>query len=173
MPDALEQASQQKPLGVIRPAARADLDNLVALETDFPSDRLSRRNLRHLLNRGHADLLVYEERGMLLGDAIILYRRASSCARLYSLAVHPAQRRRGIANALLSAAEHSAAKRGSREIRLELRADNLAALHLYQYRGYRLIGHQDGYYEDGTRALRMRKSLVSSPIPERMPKLFP
>ena len=132
---------------------------LVRLEERFPTDRLSRVNLRRLLRHGHASVWVCEQDGVLAGNAVVLYRRGTSVARLYSLVVHPDYLRRGIARALLAAAESEAGKRGCRDLRLEVRPDNLPAIRLYRKDGYAVTGTAEKFYEDGTDALRMRKCL--------------
>jgi ribosomal protein S18 acetylase RimI-like enzyme len=42
---------------------------------------------------------------------------------------------------------------------LEVRVDNVAAIRLYERRGYEVVGVTDDFYEDGSDALRMRKRL--------------
>ncbi len=145
----------------LRPARPGDIDALAELERYFPSDRLSRARFRYLLRHGHADIRVCEHDGALVGDAVSLYRRGTKIARLYSLVVHPGHQRRGIARLLLQAAEAAADARGCRELRLEVRPDNVPAIHFYQNAGYRLAGRIADYYEDGTEALRMSKRLVA------------
>ena len=71
-----------------RTATLADVDRLVALEQQcFDSDRISRRQFRHLLGRANAVVLVIERDGQLLGDVVVLFNRATSTARIYSIAV--------------------------------------------------------------------------------------
>lgn len=143
----------------VRRAELADLDDVAALEAHFPSDRLSRRQLRHLLTRAHAEAWVAEVGGRIVGDAVVLFRRGFDAARLYSLVVAPDSRGHGVGSALLRAAERGAAERGCVSVRLEVREDNDAARRLYLRHGYEVVGHADVYYHDGADALRMRKRL--------------
>lgn len=145
----------------LRPAHAGDLDALVRLEQYFPSDRLSRARFRYLLRHGHADIHVCEHEGGITGNAVVLYRRGTEIARLYSLVVHPDHRRRGIAGMLLQIAEAAAAARGCRAMRLEVRPDNLSAFRFYRNAGYRVNGKIEDFYEDGSVALRMGKHLVA------------
>ncbi len=144
---------------MIRRAAPADISALVTLEAFFPSDRMSTRNFQDLLRRGRGSVLVYEDGGALLGDAVVLYRRNSPIARIYSLVVEPKQRGRGIAQQLLAAVEAEARERQCQTVRLEVRPDNAQALRLYSHLGYTVVQRMEQFYEDGSPALRLGKVL--------------
>jgi ribosomal protein S18 acetylase RimI-like enzyme len=143
----------------IRRARLADIDALLALETRFPTDRLSRASFRHLLTRGHADLWVAQIGDAVVGDALVCYRRGSRRARLYSIVTDGAHTGRGIGRALLAACEAGARACGCEELRLEVRPDNRAALGLYRGRGYQVTGTLAHFYEDASPAVRLCKSL--------------
>ena len=150
---------------MLRPATLDDLDPLVALEERcFDSDRMSRRSFRRMITRANAALLVDRDDGVLRGYALVLFHAGSSLARLYSLAVDPEHRGKGIARALLAEAERVANERDCVDMRLELRRDNRDALALYESAGYRQFDVQADYYEDHMDAIRMEKSLVP-PLP--------
>ncbi|HKY94980.1 MAG TPA: GNAT family N-acetyltransferase [Kiloniellales bacterium] len=153
------------PAPSVRRAEGRDLDGLVRLEQRcFDLDRLSRRSLRHFLMRGRSALLVTERGpGELAGYALVVFRRGSRVARLYSIAVDPAERRRGLGGRLLQAAEAAAAAAGASELRLEVRADNRAAIAAYENAGYERIGRYADYYEDRADALRLAKGLGAAP----------
>lgn len=144
----------------IRRARPADLDALVTLETRFPTDRLSRASLRHLLARGHADIWVTEMDGAIIGDAVVCYRRGSRRAHLYSIVTDGAHAGRGIGRALLAACEAGAVARDCMLMALEVRPDNEAALRLYRRGGYTAAGVTPAFYEDGSPALRLAKALA-------------
>lgn len=144
---------------MIRPASVADIPDLIVLEQVFPTDRMSGRNFRDLLRRGHAGVLVYEDAGRVAGAAVVLYRRNTRRARIYSLVVDPAQRGRGIARQLLAAVEQDARARHCEALQLEVRPDNVPALHLYQQLGYAILQQVADFYEDGSPALRLGKTL--------------
>ena len=153
---------------MIRAARVSDLKGLVDLENRcFQHDRLSKRQFRYMLTRAHADTLVEERRGRLVGYVLVLFRRATSLGRVYSIAVDPAERGRGIGQNLLEAAEGSAIERGCAYLRLETQPDNAASNALYHRMGYRPFGVVEDYYEDGSAALRMEKALA----PQLEPKL--
>lgn len=146
-------------LGASRPAEPRDLDGLVALEhAAFASDRLDRRALRHAVRSRSILALVVEDDGI-VAYALVETRRGSEIGRLSSIAVSPASAGRGMGRALLHDAEAAAAEAGCRRLRLEVRADNAAAIRLYEREGYALIDREPDYYEDGETALRFEKAL--------------
>ncbi|MGX1305294.1 ribosomal protein S18 acetylase RimI-like enzyme [Amorphus suaedae] len=146
----------------IRRAVAADVAGLVNLENAvFQSDRLSRRSLRTLIARPSASVLVAEAEGRLVGALVVLYRRSTRLARLYSLSVDPAMRGAGLGGRLLAAAEDDARDRGASAMRLEVRSDNSGAIALYRRHGYRHIGNRESYYADGGDALRFGKTLLA------------
>ncbi|MEZ4605408.1 MAG: N-acetyltransferase [Deinococcales bacterium] len=146
----------------IRQATLADVGAMVALEALFPSDRLSAKSLRHLIRKGHADVLIIsfkEQPSQILADAVLLYRKGSRSARLYSLVVDPQHRGKKLAQSLLRHLAMLALNKGCEQIRLELREDNQAALKLYEKQGYHFVERIEGYYQDDSPALRMLKTL--------------
>ena len=148
--------------GAVRSAALADLNALVQLEQHFPGDRMSRQSFRRLLRSATAELQVYEEAGQVVANAVLLYRRSSRQARIYSLIVHPDWQGRGIAHRLLDSGARAAVERGCQALGLEVRADNAPALRLYQKAGFQRIRQIADYYEDHATALRLEKSLTGS-----------
>jgi ribosomal-protein-alanine N-acetyltransferase len=65
-----------------------------------------------------------------------------------NIAVLPELRRRGIASLLLNAAEERAREIGVTTLYLEVRESNVAAIRLYEERGYAAVGHRRGYYRN-------------------------
>ncbi len=165
----------------IRPGVPSDLAALVALENaSFEGDRLTRRQFRYMLARAQAVLLVATEQGSpqaseppmpLLGYVLVLFNRATSVARLYSIAVHRRARGRGIGRALVAAAERATWDADRAYLRLEIRRDNLASQRLFEGLGYRRFGVLSDYYDDHMEALRYEKQL--SPDPARAPARVP
>jgi ribosomal protein S18 acetylase RimI-like enzyme len=144
----------------IREAQASDVHDLAKLEAEaFNSDRLSRRSIAALAKSRSASLLVACRDGDLLGYALVLFRRGSRSARLYSLAVAPSTGGAGIGGALLRAAEAAASARGADRLALEVRIDNVAAIRLYHGAGYALLGRRENYYSDGAAALRYARDL--------------
>ncbi len=128
----------------------------------FTSDRLSRRSLRYFLAAPNAALLVAQIRGTVAGYSLVVFRKGSAIARLYSIAVDHAFRGRNLGLTLLKASETAARGRGATLMRLEVRSRNRRAIALYEGRGYRRFGRIEDYYEDGATALCYEKILVGS-----------
>lgn len=68
-------------------------------------------------------------------------------ADILNVAVLPAARRRGIAEALMTALESRLSERGAERITLEVRASNAPAIALYRKLGYVQVGLRKNYYE--------------------------
>lgn len=144
----------------LRYATQADLAGLVALEERcFDTDRISRRSFRELLGRETAATILHEKDGQILGYAMLLFRRGTAMARLYSIAVDPQAEGRKIGSLLVKAAEEVTFERGRLLLRLEVREDNERAIQLYHRLGYRPIGRYLDYYADHTTALRYEKTI--------------
>ena len=65
-----------------------------------------------------------------------------------NVAVRPAFRRRGVADALLDALDTRASERGLAFLTLEVRAGDEPAIALYRKHGYLRVGLRPGYYAD-------------------------
>ena len=134
---------------------------MLALEEEaFSGDRISRRGLRRFLRSARASLMVAELDGRLVGYALILFRRDTTIARLYSIAVARRAAGRRVGAALLAAAEQAAIARGATRLRLEVHTANDPAIALYRRAGYRHFGRHTEYYEDKGDALRFEKQLT-------------
>ncbi|MBV8851349.1 MAG: GNAT family N-acetyltransferase [Methylobacteriaceae bacterium] len=157
----------EPPAIIIRKGRPADLDRLVAIENAaFEGDRLSRRSLRAYLTKPNVSLLIGEadsgKSAQIIGYALVAFRKDSKKARLYSIASDPEYRLgsgRGLGRLLLAACEEEATTRGAESLVLEVRADNVRAIALYETRGYKKFGAIADYYEDGASALRYAKRL--------------
>jgi ribosomal protein S18 acetylase RimI-like enzyme len=142
----------------IRRGLRSDLTALVAIENRcFTSDRLSRRSLLYFLSVPNAALLIAEVRGAIAGYALVAFRRGSTKARLYSIAIDPSFRGRNLGITLMKVAEKAAREGGANVMRLEVRSRNRRAIALYERYGYRRCGRIADYYEDGAAAFCYEK----------------
>ncbi|WP_044558390.1 N-acetyltransferase [Azospirillum sp. B4] len=147
------------PFTVPRPATPADLEALLALEAlCFEFNRMGRRSFKRLLERPSAHILVIDGAGgTLAASAVLLSRVGNRGLRVYSLAVHPRQRGRGLAKAMMAAALDLARATGHQWLSLEVHPENAAARALYDRLGFHQTSVEENYYADGSHAFRLRR----------------
>ena len=97
---------------MIRIATLKDLESILEIEKTFGADAFTRRCLRFFILK--QSTLVIDEDGI-LGYSIVLVRKNSSKARLYSIAIAEPYRGNGYGQALLDASESLAIKLGLTE----------------------------------------------------------
>ena len=143
-----------------RPARAADAVAIAALETSlFAADAWSLAAVEAELS-GPGRLVLVD------GDPVAAYvvtLTVGDVVDLQRIAVHPAQRRRGLARTLLC--EAVAATDADRML-LEVSAANEAALGFYAGEGFVEIARRRSYYRDGSDAVVMQRELP--PPSERM-----
>lgn len=150
----------------IRPIKREDIERLLKIEANcFNTDRLSRRSFQRWLKNDTSICLVLEVEKKIQGYGLVLLRKGSRLARLYSIALDPGIRGQGHASVLMLALEATAVEQNRLYMRLEVAKQNLAAIQLYQRLGYHVFGEFPDYYEDHSDALRMQKRIR---YPERV-----
>lgn len=141
----------------VRRMRPADVDALVELEGACfaPSDRFPRRNWAHVLGSNSTLCLGIDgDQGL---DAAIcwLLRSTSSVARMYSLAVHPRTRGRGLSKVLVARSLELLPRRCA-ILSLEVRPENESAVGLYRRLGFRPVAGLADYYGQGQDGMRMR-----------------
>ena len=130
----------------IIPMTKERLPAVAALEqVCFPAGPWSEELFRAALDNPNTSILLAEgENGAVLGYAVL--SMVLDEGNLDNIAVAPEARRRGVADALLSALtgfgrEHLTA------LMLEVRASNVAAIALYKKHGFMAVGQRKNYYE--------------------------
>jgi ribosomal protein S18 acetylase RimI-like enzyme len=149
---------------LLRPALPSDVDALADLEELVFGDevhRISRRQWRYLVGRRGSRTLVALEGGALVGALVLTHRSGGRMLRVYSLAVHPAARRRGIARWFLDEAEAFARREHLVAIHLEVARINRAAIALYRAAGFAVTATLRDYYGLGEDGLRMERELAA------------
>lgn len=145
----------------LRPMTTADIRAVLRLERQLFSDEAwSRAMLTGELAQQPRSrhYLVADDGGVLAGYAGLL--AAGTQGDVLTLAVAADRWGQGTGSALLEALLAEAARRGCREVFLEVRTDNARAQRLYRRYGFTQIGVRRGYYQpSGTDALVMRKDL--------------
>lgn len=159
-------ARQARPPRVIV-ADERQLQAIIDLEARSfePVDRFARSTWRHLLGparqRGSSVTLVAVDGRRVVGALNALLRKGGHRARLYSLAVDPQERGRGIGTLLI---RRLAARlpEAITVLSLEVRSGNTAARALYARLGFVEFETLPGYYPDGGEGVRLwlRRALI-------------
>ena len=146
---------------IFRDATLDDIPAMLRVETAFQYDEdpIGARQLRHLISKGHADVIVAEDDGEVIAYAAVLLRNGSSVAHGWSIAVLPEHRHGGVATALFAWEEPRLLERGYRAVSFEVRDDNPEALHLYETFGYVVREELIDHFGHGRHGWRMVKDL--------------
>ncbi len=147
----------------LRPASLDDVEVLSELEELVFGDevhRISRRQWRYLVSRPGNRTLIAELAGQVAGALVLTCRSGGRVLRVYSLAVHPQARRRGIARLFLAEAEAFARRERFDIIHLEVARTNQPAITLYHAAGFSAVATLRDYYGLGADGLRMERQLA-------------
>ena len=128
----------------IRHAEEGDLDDVAAIERAVFNDPWSRRSFVDLVGERQVVFLVAVDGQAIVGYTIVLLTPPES--ELANLAVSRLMQHQGLGRRLLSEAVGAARERGCREMFLEVRASNAAAIALYSAEGFTAVGRRVRYY---------------------------
>jgi ribosomal protein S18 acetylase RimI-like enzyme len=128
----------------------------------FDYDCLSAADFRHYITKANSLTLYAGTQGKPIAYGMLLFNNRLRQARLYSLAVHPQWRGKGLGDGVYKALEAAAVKRGMYTVRLEVRADNPTLQDMYGRWGFAVCGTEKGYYSDGGDAVKMKKLIAES-----------
>ena len=136
-----------------------DAGACVALEIAAfdPPDRFPAHVWRQLIGprQSAGSVLALGIRGprkSLAAAIVVLLRANSRVARIHSVAVDPAQRRRGLGTRLINAVIRRMPERCTSVV-LEVRRDNVPARALYEQLGFQHTRTRQDYYADGSAGL--------------------
>ncbi len=110
-----------------------------------PIDAWSAATLTQLLAQDSYHLLLAAESGVIKGYC--LYQVLFEQAEILRIGTHPDYQRQGIASQLFSALHKTLFKNNVTQLMLEVRADNVAAIALYERQGFKTIHRRSGYYQ--------------------------
>ena len=141
----------------LRPAVPTDAEHMHVIEEKlFGPDAWSPDQVQHELARLSVDrwYVVAEQNGELVGYGGIFLSPPD--ADVQTVAVAPHIQGAGVGRLLLAAVIDAAWQQKCSRIFLEVRADNAAALGMYQSAGFTKLGVRRRYYADGVDAVNMR-----------------
>ncbi|HEV8612783.1 MAG TPA: ribosomal protein S18-alanine N-acetyltransferase [Gemmatimonadales bacterium] len=130
----------------IRPASLADVPALAELERVCFSDPWTASGIQETIQYETARAFVACEEDSLVG--YVMARISGQEGEILDLAVLPGKRRHGIGSRLLQAVRQAMASAGVRELYLEVRESNVAAIALYRAQGFRPTGMRSNYYRN-------------------------
>jgi ribosomal-protein-alanine N-acetyltransferase len=147
----------------VRPASADEAEGLAEVHTTAFDAPWSAADLSPLMQgRGAFTLVAEREDGAVAG--FILCRQIAGEAEVLTLAVRPAHRRQGVAQALMEVAIALAAA-SAQSMFLEVADDNAGAIALYEQAGFEPVGRRVRYYArpsgEGADAIVMRRTLNS------------
>lgn len=148
-----------------RKSKNQDINSLLKIEDKcFTSDKISRRSFMAFITKSHDDLVVVEDKTKgVIGYGLVLYKKGSSLARLYSIAIDPIYKGQGLGQKLLLKLEEYAIKKRTAYLRLEVASQNKSAQALYEKLGYYKFNIKNDYYENHDSALCYEKILMKLP----------
>jgi ribosomal-protein-alanine N-acetyltransferase len=129
----------------IEPAIHADVGAIAELERTAFSDPWSLASFEAVLAESAAFMAVARDASNEIAGYVVAWFAADE-GEIANLAVRAPTRRRGIGAALLDEALDEGARRGTRNLYLEVRETNAAARRLYASRGFEEVGRRRGYY---------------------------
>jgi len=146
----------------IRPMTKDDLTAVLAIESElFPIDAWTKElflgELAEVSNSRDVAVAVIESE--IVGYAS--FRYVGKQGDVNTVAVSSEHQGKGIGTALMDWLESQAVLRNVREIFLEVRSDNEAALRMYISRGYERIDVRRNYYGNTIDANIMRKRVAN------------
>ena len=125
--------------------SEAESGQLAEIDRECFTHPLEKKQIRSLLTDGRTFFLAAREGGLLTGSVWV--QTVLDEGYIGNVAVRPAYRRRGIADALLHELERLGRERGLSFLTLEVRAGNAPAIALYEKNGYARVGRRPGYYD--------------------------
>ena len=148
----------------IRPASLADVPSLAELERVCFSDPWTAAGIRETIQYETARAFVAEDQDRIVG--YVMARISGEEGEILDLAVRPELRRRGIGRRLLLSVWNALGSEGVRELYLEVRESNRAAIELYRGHGFRPVGLRPHYYRNPAEdAIVLRAALSPCGIP--------
>lgn len=156
------------PAPALEAAARDDLPALHELERRCHTHPWNLRHFEAALQGGGNRVTVLRESGRLLCadrgiEGFCVVQVAADEMHVHNLVVRPESRRRGLGRRLLDDAIRWGSEAGVRQVFLEVRQSNWAALALYRAAGFDAVSVRRDYYDSPREdALILRRGLLAA-----------
>ena len=129
----------------LRDMTPMDVPTVVDIERASYTIPWSEATFRGLLRRRDAEMIIADADGTIIGYAA--FWCVVDQGELGNVAVDARWRGAGIGARLVEEVLHRAARRGVREVFLEVRPSNAVARRLYEQLGFRPVGRRRNYYQ--------------------------
>lgn len=144
----------------IRPALSTDVAAVAGIERASFGDPWSEETFRELLRMRDAIFLVATRPSPEAITGYVIARAVAGEADVLNLAVSPPERGRGLGGELLDVGLAAVIDKGAREVFLEVRESNVAALALYGSRDFVTVSRRRNYYRNPVEdALLLRRAI--------------
>lgn len=110
-----------------------------------PQDVWNYQTLIELLEQDSIDLLVVSQSDKIIGYC--LYQALFEQAEILRIGTDPDYQRQGVASKLFAKLHEQLQQLEIENLLLEVRADNVAAIALYELQGFSVIHRRKGYYQ--------------------------
>lgn len=130
---------------MVRLMREEDIPQIEEIEQSTFSQPWSAHGFLTALRNENTIYIIVEENGEILGY-LGLWKSLEE-ADITNVAVKEAARRRGVADLLLQEAKKLACECKITALTLEVRASNVAAIHLYEKHGFHSVGVRPNFYE--------------------------
>lgn len=145
-----------------RPAVIDDIPSIMEIEQlCFDRDSFSKLQFVYLIShaQGYFGVGVHLQR--VGGYFCLLINRRACSLRIYSIAVHPDFRGKGLGQSFIDRIIAIAQSEGLKKITLEVNVSNLPAIRLYERNGFEYVSTKEHYYHDGANAFCMQRQLIN------------
>ncbi len=146
----------------IRQANLNDLNSLISLEQESFNKKkyhlTNPRQFKYLLTKANAEIWLAEIDNEIIGMSVLLFRRNTHTARLYSICVSPSKQGGNIGKDLFIHAQQRTKAKNLGTMSLEIRSDNTKHRQRYTALGYVQTKILPDYYPDGCSGIKMKKT---------------
>lgn len=145
----------------VRKAQQSDIPAILEIEWEcFREDSFSKEQFAYLINRSKGTFyVIMEGDDRVIAYISLLFHGGTHYLRIYSIAVHPDFRGKGLAQVLMDQTIRTAEECKAAKITLEVKVTNTAAIGLYMKNGFIPAGIKPCYYHDGSDAIYMQRLL--------------
>ena len=132
----------------VRKAQQSDIPAILEIEWEcFREDSFSKEQFAYVMMEGDR----------VIAYVSLLFHGGTHYLRIYSIAVHPDFRGKGLGQALMDQTIRTANECKAAKITLEVKVTNAAAIALYMKNGFIPAGIKPCYYHDGSDAIYMQR----------------